>query len=61
VFFSAINEHGAKLIGMSELLTTTMPYMQSVIEALDTDELSHVKICIGGTPISQMFADEIGA
>ena len=35
--------------------------MQSVIEALDTDELSHMKICIGGAPVSQMFADEIGA
>ena len=60
-FINAINEHGAKIVGMSALLTTTMPYMQTVIEALDSDELSHVKICIGGAPVSQMFADEIGA
>jgi len=60
-FIEAINEHNAKIVGMSALLTTTMPYMQTVIEALESDEMSHIKVCIGGAPVSQMFADEIGA
>src|ERR1700678_4235580 len=49
------------IIGMSALLTTTMMYMKTVIDGFDAAGTSHIKIAIGGAPISQMFADEIGA
>lgn len=61
-FLAAIREHGAQIVGMSALLTTTMPYMKVVIEELQKQpDLQHVKIAVGGAPVSRMFADEIGA
>ena len=61
-YIDAIREHKADIVGMSALLTTTMVYMPKVIEAIrEQKELDHVKICVGGAPISQMFAEEIGA
>jgi 5-methyltetrahydrofolate--homocysteine methyltransferase len=46
---------------MSALLTTTMPYMKVVIDTLKEEGLEHVKVCVGGAPVSEMFAEEIGA
>ena len=60
-FIQAAKEHGAGIVGMSALLTTTMPYMKVVIDAFKAEGLGHVKLCIGGAPVSEMFADEIGA
>ena len=60
-FVMAAREHGAGIVGMSALLTTTMPYMKVVIDAFREDGMDHVKICVGGAPVSEMFADEIGA
>ncbi len=60
-FIAAVREHNAGILGMSALLTTTMPYMKVVIDALREEPLDHVKVCVGGAPISEMFAEEIGA
>ena len=49
------------IIGMSALLTTTMTYMKQVIDGFEAAGRGHIKMAIGGAPISQMFADEIGA
>jgi hypothetical protein len=46
---------------MSALLTTTMTYMKTVIDGFEAAGRGHIKMAIGGAPISQMFADEIGA
>ena len=46
---------------MSALLTTTMTYMKTVIDGFEAAGQGHIKMAIGGAPISQMFADEIGA
>jgi len=61
-FANAAREHDADIIGMSALLTTTMPHMQDVIEALEDIGLrDKVKVIVGGAPITQEFADQIGA
>ena len=60
-FEAAAREHGADIVGMSALLTTTMVYMEKVINHFDQCGLEDVKMAIGGAPISQMFAEEIGA
>jgi 5-methyltetrahydrofolate--homocysteine methyltransferase len=61
-FVKAVKEHKPQVIGMSALLTTTMLSMKDTIEALKEEGLrDSVKIIIGGAPISQGFADEIGA
>ncbi len=60
-FVSAVKEHGAKVVGLSALLTTTMPSMKSTIEALRASGIEGVKVVIGGAPITQEFAEEIGA
>ncbi len=59
-FVSAAKEAGADIIALSALLTTTMPNMKSVIDALKAAGVN-VKVMIGGAPITQGFADEIGA
>lgn len=59
-YIDAIKEHNADIVGMSALLTTTMTYMPKVIAALEEADLEHVKTCIGGAPVSQIYADEIG-
>ena len=46
---------------MSALLTTTMVYMKTVIEEMKAADLGHVKVCVGGAPVNQSFADDIGA
>ncbi|MDR1524201.1 MAG: corrinoid protein [Tannerella sp.] len=61
-FASSIVEHKADILCLSALLTTTMNYMKEVIRALEEAGLrNQVKIMIGGAPISQSFAKEIGA
>ena len=60
-FAAAIKDNSAKLIGLSALLTTTMPYMAKVVEAIGQLGLSEVRTMIGGAPVTQQFADEIGA
>ena len=49
---------GAQVIGCSSLLTTTMPYMKEVVEHIKGKK---VKVIIGGAPVTQQYADEIGA
>jgi 5-methyltetrahydrofolate--homocysteine methyltransferase len=60
-FIAAAREHNADIVGMSALLTTTMVYMKTVIDEMRAAGLGHIRICIGGAPISQSYADEIGA
>ncbi len=60
-FIAAVREHDADILGMSALLTTTMVYMKTVVDAMKQADLERVAICVGGAPISQGFADEIGA
>ncbi|GAB6154329.1 corrinoid protein [Desulfosporosinus burensis] len=61
-FLQAIKDHQPGVIGMSALLTTTMLAMKDTIELLKEEGLrDKVKVMIGGAPISQDFADEIGA
>ena len=60
-FTAATDEFKPDIIGMSALLTTTMTYMKTVIDGFDRPGYDHIKMAIGGAPISQMFADEIGA
>jgi 5-methyltetrahydrofolate--homocysteine methyltransferase len=62
VFVDAIKEHNATLIGMSALLTTTMPKMGETINAIKEAGIrDQVKILVGGAPITSSFAEEIGA
>src|SRR5450432_2570649 len=61
-FIEAVEEHDALLLGMSALLTTTMPNMGKTIEAfIDADLRDKVKIMVGGAPVTQEFADDMGA
>lgn len=61
-FVAAVNEHQPNIIGMSALLTTTMPSIKAVIDALkEAGMRNQVKIIIGGAPITQEFADHVGA
>ena len=61
-FIATINEKKANIIAMSALLTTTMPSMKTTIDALKQAGVREkVKVLIGGAPITQKYADEIGA
>ena len=60
-FAAAAKEHQAKVVGLSALLTTTMPAMKTTVEALRAAGLKDVKVVIGGAPITQEFANQIGA
>lgn len=61
-FVEAVKESHADILCMSALLTTTMTYMKDVIQALEEAGIrNRVKVMIGGAPVSQGFADEIGA
>ena len=61
-FVAAVREHGANIVGISALMTTTMPAMKRTIDALAEAGLRRkVKVMIGGAPVSQAYADEIGA
>lgn len=60
-FLAATELYKPDIIGMSALLTTTMTYMKTVVDGYKERGLDHIKMTIGGAPISQMYADEIGA
>ena len=61
-FIDAVEEHKAPILGMSALLTTTMPNMGKTIEAfIDADLREDVQIMVGGAPVTQEFADDMGA
>ncbi len=59
-FVQQAKDSGAQVIGMSALLTTTMPGMEKTIKALQDAGVS-AKIIIGGAPVTQNYADKIGA
>jgi 5-methyltetrahydrofolate--homocysteine methyltransferase len=59
-FVDAAREHDAHLIGVSALLTTTMPNMRAVVEAVRAANLS-TRVVIGGAPVTLEFAAQIGA
>jgi len=61
-FVAAVEEHRAQIVGISALMTTTMPAMKRTIDALRKAGVrDHVKVMIGGAPVSQAYADDIGA
>jgi len=61
-FVDSVKSQGADAIGLSALLTTTMPSMKSTIDALEEAGVrDQVKVVIGGAPVTQKYADEIGA
>ena len=60
-FAQAAREHNAHLVGLSALLTTTMPAMKTTVEKLREAGLTNVKVMIGGAPITAEFAKSIGA
>ncbi len=61
-YVAAIKESGAQIVAMSALLTTTMPNMKTTIDALvEAGVRDQVKVMIGGAPITQAYADQIGA
>lgn len=62
VFVDAVKEHNPQLLGMSALLTTTMPKMGETINALkEAGVRDQVKIMVGGAPVTEEYAKEIGA
>jgi 5-methyltetrahydrofolate--homocysteine methyltransferase len=61
-FVQAVKDHKAQILGVSTLLTTTMLGMKDVLAALERADLrKKVKVMIGGAPVTQSFADEVGA
>jgi len=61
-FIDAVTNQGAQILGMSALLTTTMPSIKLSIDAIrEAGIRDKVKIMIGGAPVTQSFADEVGA
>jgi 5-methyltetrahydrofolate--homocysteine methyltransferase len=61
-FITAIEENGVRLLGMSALLTTTVPNMGRTIEAfIDAGLRDDVRIMVGGAPVTQEFAEDMGA
>ena len=61
-FIAAVKEKGANIIAMSALLTTTMPSMKTTMDALKQAGVrERVKILVGGAPVTQKYADDIGA
>lgn len=60
-FVAAVQEHQPHLVGLSALLTTTMPAMKRTVEAFRAAGLTVAKVMIGGAPVTQQYADDIGA
>lgn len=60
VFVEKVKESGVQVVGLSALLTTTMPAMEKTIQAIKDAGLS-VKTMVGGAPVTQAYADKIGA
>ncbi len=62
MFVHAVKQNGGQVLALSALLTTSMPWMQTTIEALKSAGVSgQVKVVIGGAPVTERYADEIGA
>ena len=59
-FIEAAHEHPDSVIGLSCLLTTTMPAMEQIVQAIKADDPSRV-VCVGGAPVHGEFAEKIGA
>jgi 5-methyltetrahydrofolate--homocysteine methyltransferase len=61
-FMAAIEDHKPDIVGMSALLTTTMPYMRVVIDALiEAGIRKNLIVLVGGAPLNEAFAEDIGA
>jgi methanogenic corrinoid protein MtbC1 len=61
-YLAAIEEHQPELLGMSALLTTTMPYMKVVIDTLVQKGIrEEVIVLVGGAPLNEDFANQVGA
>ena len=61
-FIAAIQDKHAHMVGLSALLTTTLPAMKTTIEAFRTAGIrDHVKVMVGGAPVTKGYADSIGA
>jgi len=61
-FVAAVKTHHPQIVAMSSLLTTTMPAMKSIVAALEEAGVrSQVKVLVGGAPVTQPYADSIGA
>jgi corrinoid protein of di/trimethylamine methyltransferase len=61
-YMDAIDKHNPDILGMSALLTTTMPYMRVVIEALKERGIREdIIVLVGGAPLNEAFAEDIGA
>jgi 5-methyltetrahydrofolate--homocysteine methyltransferase len=60
-FVAAAKEHGASLVGVSALLTTTMVGMKDVVAAVRAADLGDVKVIVGGAPVTAEYAASIGA
>jgi len=61
-FVDAVKSNRADMVGLSALLTITMPLMKEVIESLQESGIRHtVKVLVGGAPVTEQFAREIGA
>lgn len=63
-FVDAVRENDAQLVGLSALLTTTMPMMEEIIKALREelgDAANSIKVMVGGAPVTAAYADEVGA
>lgn len=60
-FVAAVQQHHASVVGLSALLTTTLPAMKQTVAALRAAGLNDIKVVVGGAPITQDFARDIGA
>ncbi|NLF67533.1 MAG: cobalamin-binding protein [Candidatus Anammoximicrobium sp.] len=60
-FVDAAKQHNADLVGLSALLTTTMPAIKTTVEAIKNAGLNVTKVVIGGAPVTQAYADQVGA
>jgi len=62
MFTAAVREHKPQLLGMSALLTTTMPYMKVVVDTLGEEGLrDEIYVMVGGAPVTENFAKDVGA
>jgi len=62
MFIAAVREHKPQLLGMSALLTTTMPYMKVVVDTLGEEGLrDQIYVMVGGAPVTENFARDVGA
>lgn len=61
-FLDAVKEHDPDIVGISALLSTTMPMMKNLVEGLKQQDIEvRAKVMVGGAPVTQAYADEIGA